>query len=148
MARAHAEIEIDAPPAAVMAVLVDWESYPAFLPWIDAVSVLRRERGMRQEAWEVRFDLQLIRPLHYTLRLEREGEVGLRWTLVEGIFRANDGGWALQPLDEGTRTRAAYDISLQVGSYVPAGILRSLTARDLPDLLVRVRDEVLRRQGS
>lgn len=149
MARAEGEIVVPASTAEVMAVLTDFTAYPDFLPWIREAEVLRRERGTEHEAWEVRFSLHLIRPLQYILRLEREGEDRLRWTLVEGIFRANDGGWSLHAAgDDGEQTTIRYEIALQVGSYVPAGILRSLAGRDLPDLLGRVRDEVLRRQGA
>ena len=148
MSRARLEVEIDAPAGVVMAVVTDFERYPAFLPWMQAAAVLRHEHpapGDPGEAWEVRFQVEVIRPLVYTLRLEREGVSALRWSLVEGVFRANDGAWLLAPLDEGRRTLATYEIELQTGSFVPTHILRSLVGRDLPELLQRVKAEAERR---
>ena len=145
MATAGHEIEVDVSPAAFMAVLVDFAQYPNFLPWMKSAEVLRREGS---DVWEVRFGIEVIRHLDYTLRLERADHVSLRWSLVEGVFRTNDGTWTLAPIDEGRRTRARYEIDLQVGSFVPGNVLRSLVGRDLPDLLSRFRAEAERRKKA
>ncbi|MCK6505993.1 SRPBCC family protein [Myxococcota bacterium] len=153
MSRARQQVEIDAPPAVVLDVICDFGAYPAFLPWLRQVEVVRHERagpGQPRPAWEVRFHLDLIRPLQYTLRLEQDpagddGSLGLRWSLVEGAFRANDGSWSLAPLGDGTRTRAIYEIELQTGAWVPTYVMRSIEGRDLPALLDRFRAEAERR---
>lgn len=153
MSRARREIEIAAPPSAVWEVICDFAAYPTFLPWLRQVEILRHERpgpGQPAEAWEVRFQLELIRPLQYTLRLERapsadEAVQTLRWSLVEGAFRTNDGAWIVAPLQDGARTLATYEIDLQPGSWVPTHVLRSLEGRDLPALLARFQVEAERR---
>lgn len=149
MARARREIDIPVSPAQLMAVLTDFAAYPRFLPWLHATEILGHERGEtdQREAWEVRFQLELIRPLTYTLRLERQGQARLSWSLVEGVLRANDGSWTLEPLDSGG-TRATYELDLQVGSYVPGNILEGLRQRELGELLQRVRDEAVARSGA
>lgn len=143
MARARREIEIDAPPAALMALLTDFASYPRFLPWLRRVQVTAHERGGPDgdETWEVRFELELIRPLSYTLRLVRRGQARLEWSLVEGALRTNDGAWTLEALDGDARCRATYELDLQVGSYVPGNILEGLRQRELGELLQRVKAE-------
>ncbi|NOY27343.1 MAG: hypothetical protein GXP62_15860 [Oligoflexia bacterium] len=151
MSRARQQVEIGAPPAAVMAVITDFAAYPSFLPWMRRVEVLRHERSPRPQdipAWEVRFSIQLIRPLKYTLRLELPEPLHLSWSLVEGIFRSNDGSWVLDALADGQRTLATYEIELLTGSFVPGSVMRSLVGRDLPDLLLRFRNEAERRQGT
>ncbi len=129
MPRASHSVEIDAPPAQVMAALTDFASYPSFLPELEAAEVLRQSA----DGWEVRFRLQLIRDLGYTLQLTRSGERLLRWTLLEGVFKSNEGGWTLTPLDGGARTLARYEIDVSVGIFVPGNIVRSLVDRTLPD---------------
>lgn len=149
MSHARQQVEIGAPPAAVLAVITDFESYPDFLPWMRRARVLRHEHagGPGQvEAWEVSFEAQVIRPLVYTLRLELVDEGRLQWSLVEGVFRASDGSWTLEPIDEGARTLATYELELLTGTFVPGNVMRSLVGRDLPDLLSRFRDEAERRQ--
>ncbi len=148
MARARHETSIAASPARVMAVLTDFEAYPDFLPWVQAVTVLRRERGAEHEAWEARFDLLVVRPLSFVLRLERTGQGELSWTLVEGTLRANDGSWRLESLPDGAGTQVAWEVELRPGSYVPNNILASLRERELPDLLSRVATRVLSLEAS
>lgn len=141
MPRASHSVEIDAPPAQVMAALTDFASYPSFLPELEAAEVLRQSA----DGWEVRFRLQLIRDLGYTLQLTRSGERLLRWTLLEGVFKSNEGGWTLTPLDGGARTLARYEIDVSVGIFVPGNIVRSLVDRTLPDTLARFKAEIERR---
>jgi uncharacterized membrane protein len=140
MPAAQYTIEIDAPVADVMAVITDFERYPSFLPEIDSAEILRAE----DNSWEVRFSVRVVRRFGYTLRLEQEGANALRWSLVEGAFKANDGSWALEAIDGGTRTRAVYSIDLQVGMFVPGNILRTLVERSLPETVGRFKKEVER----
>jgi coenzyme Q-binding protein COQ10 len=140
MPAAARSIDIDAPLPVVMAVIVDFDAYPRFLPDIEHVDILRS--GPTE--WEVRFTAKVIRRLVYTLRLVKPSEQVLHWSLVEGVFRANDGSWSLEPLDGGG-TRARYEIDIQVGIYVPGNILHSLVDQSLPDTLGRFKAEAERR---
>ena len=65
---AQADIVVDASPAEVMAVLVDYESYPDFLPNIRSVEVLELGPGQ----WRVSYVIRIIRDLPYTLHLVRD----------------------------------------------------------------------------
>jgi ribosome-associated toxin RatA of RatAB toxin-antitoxin module len=156
MSHARQQVAIAAPPAAVMEVVCDFGAYPSFLPWLRLVEILRHERpapGQLQQAWEVRFHLDLIRPLQYTLRLDApapdpDGGLQLRWSLVEGAFRGNDGSWTLKPTQGGAHTLATYEIELQTGAWVPTYVLRSVEGRDLPVMLERFRAEAERRHAA
>jgi len=135
-AAAH-EIEFAAPPGAVMEVLVDFERYPEFLPEMRAARVLRRD----DHSWEVAFTLELIRRVQYTLRLERDGESSLRWSMVEGIFRSNDGAWRLAP-QGADATVARYEIDLDPGLYLPGSFVQTLVTRLLPEMLGRFKARI------
>lgn len=131
MPSANQSIEIAAPPARVSAVITDFLNYPDFLEHVRSTRVLRRD----ETGWEVEFELNLIRPVRYTLRLEDQGEQGLSWSLVSGLFRSNDGRWTLEPLDDGQRTRATYAIDLQLGVFLPGSLVNTLVGRELPEML-------------
>lgn len=124
-------IEVDTPPERLMAVITDFGRYPEFLPEMVRSTVLRRDGAV----WTVAFQVRMIRVVEYTLRLEQVDALHLRWQLVEGGFKSNDGGWALEPLDAGTRTRATYTIDLDIGIFVPGSVLRTITESDLPQTL-------------
>ncbi len=141
MPAARKEIEINATPEQVMAVISDFESYPKFLPEMLEAEIIRQGEG----TWDVRFAVKVVRRFGYTLRLVQESPTRVRWTLVDGAFKVNEGGWDLTALDDGARTHAVYSIDLQVGMFVPGNILRSLVERSLPDTVERFKAEAERR---
>ena len=144
---ARAQVEVDVPPAQLMRVVTDFASYPAFLPAMEEASVLAHVDEGTRASWTVRFAVRVVRRLGYTLRLEREGDLRLRWSLLEGAFKSNEGGWVLEPLDGGARTRATYEVDLDVGMFVPGSVMKSVVEQDLPRTLAafKARAEGLHR---
>jgi ribosome-associated toxin RatA of RatAB toxin-antitoxin module len=139
---AQADIVVDASPAEVMAVLVDYAAYPDFLPNIRSVEVM--ELGPRE--WRVSYVIRIIRDLQYTLRLVRDGDRSLSWSLMEeGVFLQNSGTWGLTELPDG-RTRAEQRLEIQVAVFLPNNIARSLVEHTLPQTLACLRDEIERRK--
>ena len=138
MPSTHQSIEIDAAPEQVLAVITDFLRYPEFLNHVRSTRVVRQDAT----SWEVEFELNLIRPVRYTLRLERQGTEGLTWSLVSGLFRSNDGSWSLEALDGGVRTRATYTIDLQIGVFLPGSLVNTLVGKELPDMLVAFKKQV------
>lgn len=125
---AQTTIEIDATPAQMMAVITDFAQYPRFVADMQEAVLLRQDTG----EWVVRFVIKVIRRIEYTLRLVREDDLHLTWTMVEGAFKSNNGGWVLEPLDGGTRTRATYTLELDIGTFIPGSVLKTLLEHNLP----------------
>lgn len=128
---AHRSIDIDVPAAALMRVICDFAAYPRFLPDMEEATVLRAEPNR----WTVRYAVRIIRRVEYTLSHVREGDTRLRWSLVEGAFKSNNGGWDLEPLDDGARTRANYTLDIDLGMFVPGSVLKTLLEQNLPTTL-------------
>lgn len=124
-------IEIDVPPAALMRVICDFAAYPRFLPDMEEATVLRAEPAR----WTVRYCVRIIRRVEYTLDHVLEADTRLRWALVEGAFKSNNGSWDLEPLDSGARTRATYTLDTDLGMFVPGSVLKTLLESNLPATL-------------
>ena len=131
MPAATRSIDVNVPPARLMEIITDFAAYPQFLPEMEEATVLRRDG----DVWVARFAVKIVRRIEYTLRLVKESETALSWTLVEGAFRANNGGWKLAPLDGGSKTRADYSIDLDVGMFVPGTVMKTLVGQSLPATL-------------
>jgi ribosome-associated toxin RatA of RatAB toxin-antitoxin module len=105
-------ILVEAPPAAVMAVIADFASYPA---WAKGVKVADVEStGPDGRASEVHFVLD-VAPIKdaYTLAYEWEGDRQVTWTLARGnMLRALDGAYVLRDL--GGRTEVTYRLALDL----------------------------------
>jgi ribosome-associated toxin RatA of RatAB toxin-antitoxin module len=134
-------IEIAATPEQVWDVIVDFESYPSFVPNQTGATVIRRG----DDRWRVEFELSIAKKLRYTLDLEGERGRTLRWHLVDGdMMKENEGGWLLEALPDG-RTRVTYDIAVELKGFVPASVTNLLVAQTLPANLEAFKSEAARR---
>ena len=112
-----------------MSVITDFARYPEFLADMEEAVVV--ESAPR--VWTVRFAVRIIRRIPYTLRLVQESDLSLTWSLVEGMFRANNGRWELAPIPSGTR--ATYTLDLDIGVFVPGSVMKTLLGKNLPGTL-------------
>src|SRR5687768_12129292 len=109
MPSAQETVLIDAPMARVYSVITDYAKYPEFLPEMKEVQVLSRHDGVVV----VRFELELLMRVSYTLRLIEDPPTSLRWSLEDAKMLAeNDGGWKL--VDEAGKTRATYSLEIKL----------------------------------
>jgi ribosome-associated toxin RatA of RatAB toxin-antitoxin module len=109
-------IVVEAPPAAVMAVIADFPAYPAWAKGVktaDVVSSCDESEGGR--AREVFFILD-VTPIkdEYTLSYIWSGDDQVTWTLVEGkMLRSLDGAYMLRDRGDGS-TEVTYRLALDV----------------------------------
>lgn len=136
--KAERSFDVQASASTMLAVLTDFERYPEFIPELTRVRTLARE----QSAWEVSFELLLVRPLRYTLRLllsqQSESETQLSWSLVEGSLRSVNGAWTVQESTAAQCTvRCVMDV--QTGSALPAPLRNSLQGELFDALMAQIR---------
>jgi ribosome-associated toxin RatA of RatAB toxin-antitoxin module len=106
-------IEIDATPDQVMAVIVDFEDYPAWVQGMKHVEVVKRDAEGRAD--RVHFDLDAGIKDAYTLAYDYAEPGTLHWHLVEGkLLRSMDGTYELTPSGSGTHVtyRLAVDLAI------------------------------------
>jgi coenzyme Q-binding protein COQ10 len=132
MPEAKRTIIINAPASVLFKVITDYERYPEFLKEVEKIDVLSRSDGRAR----VRYTVNLIKRVQYTIDLTEIQHSSVRWTLVEsGIMKFNDGGWALRDLGDG-RTEATYGLEVRPkGVFVPKRIMSMLTDKSLPATL-------------
>jgi ribosome-associated toxin RatA of RatAB toxin-antitoxin module len=107
-------IEIDASPAAVMAVIADFPAYPEWAQGMKRAEVV--EVGPDGRAERVHFELEAA-PIKdsYTLGYRWQGDAAVTWELVEGkMLKAMQGAYELRPSAAGTEVtyRLAVDLSI------------------------------------
>jgi len=106
-------ITIDAPPADVMAVIADFESYPVWAKGVQTAEVTKD--GANGRADEVFFSLD-VSPIkdEYTLAYDWDGDREVTWTLVEGkMLKMLDGAYTLGDRGNGS-TEVTYRLALDV----------------------------------
>ena len=138
MAQAESTLRMNATPAKVMAVISDFKSYTEFLPEIRGVDILSTDN----ESSTVRFDLQLLMKVSYTLILTQDGETSLKWVLSESkLIKKNTGFWKLKANDDGS-TDVTYGIDLELAGKLPASVNQRMAGQALPETLARFKARV------
>jgi ribosome-associated toxin RatA of RatAB toxin-antitoxin module len=105
-------IVIDAEPAAVMAVIADFDHYPVWAGSVKKAEVL--EAGPDGRARRVAFTLDagILRD-QYELSYIWTGDEKVEWTLVAGqLMRAQHGSYALTA--RGNATHVTYSLSVEL----------------------------------
>lgn len=106
-------ITIDAPPADVMAVIADFESYPEWAKGVQQAEVTVPGAGDRAEQVYFSLDVPPIKD-EYTLSYDWDGDREVTWTLVEGhMLKALDGVYTLVDQGDGS-TEVTYRLALDV----------------------------------
>ena len=135
MPKAVEHIVMNAPIEKVFSVIVDYNKYPEFLSDMKDVVTLSRQDGVAV----VRFDLELIMKVSYTLRLVEDSPTKVRWTLEQAkVLSENTGGWLLESLGEG-QTRATYDLEVKLRGLIPKSVSTKLLGTTLPETLQRFK---------
>lgn len=141
MPAATRTIIFNATPEAAYAVISDYTAYPQFL---NVVNFERAETiSQNGNTTTVRFTLNLIKRVQYTLRLTGTPYTGLNWTLVESsIMRSNVGGWTLRDLGDG-RTEATYSVEVVPSTrLIPRRVIDMLTEQSLPATLEAFKQRI------
>ncbi len=106
-------IVIDAPPSQIMAVIADFEAYPAWAKGVKTADVVATNDASRAEQVFFILDVSPIKD-EYTLAYTWDGDRSVTWTLVEGkMLRALDGAYLLEDLGNGS-TEVTYRLALDV----------------------------------
>ena len=136
MASAQEEITISASTETVYDVITGYERYSEFLPEIVGAEVLSKEEGL----CVVRFELEIVMRLSYTLELREEHNKTVKWTLREAkMMSSNDGLWTLRDNGDGT-THATYSVDVRLPGLIPKSVSDRLTGITLPETLRRFKD--------
>jgi len=108
-------IVISAEPAAIMAVIADFDAYPAWAQGVKQADVVEAGAGGRADQVYFELDASPIKD-SYTLSYDWKGDEAVTWTLVQGkMLKAMDGAYELDDLGDGTTEvtyRLAVDISI------------------------------------
>jgi coenzyme Q-binding protein COQ10 len=133
MPQASRSIVIDVTPDQFLSVVQDYESYPQFLPEIKKLTVANKTATSA----EVSYEIDVIKRIHYTLKLER-ADYKITWRLMTSdLLKKNEGSWELKAEAGGAKTHATYNLELAIGGFipVPSAIINKLSEQSLPGLL-------------
>jgi len=138
MPGATRSIVINAPIEKCFAVISDYERYPEFLPEVKGIKTANR-RGTEVD---VHYQAEVVKLIKYAVHMHEEKPTKVSWTFIDGEFmKDNKGGWVLEPTPDG-KTKATYNIAVEVGLLVPKAVVNVLVDTQLPKLLENFKKRI------
>lgn len=132
--------EVDAPPAAIFAVLRACEVAPEYVPNVQSCTKLEELDGGRADLF-----VQEIKPIFFlptfehVFRLDYTPYTRIDVRRVSGPIARMEGSWWLVPQDSG-RILLVYELALDPGMPIPRFLVRATLRRDLPKVVSAVRE--------
>lgn len=142
--RTESTVNVAAPPADVLAVIADVESYPQWAAGVKEVEVLSRGAAGRPK--QVRFvvdngPIKDTYVLDYSWAVKRDGTGSVSWSLVEAeIIKSLDGAYELVAERGGTKVtyRLAVDVKIPMLGMLKRKAEKVIIDTALNDLKKRV----------
>ncbi|HET6651216.1 MAG TPA: SRPBCC family protein [Nocardioides sp.] len=127
-------IVIDAEPAAVMAVISDFDAYPEWAQGVKKADVVAEGGDGRPDQVYFELDASPIKDA-YTLQYDWHGDSSVHWTLAEGrMLKAMDGSYELA--DRGGSTEVTYRLAVDI-SIPMIGMLKRKAEKVIIDTALK-----------
>lgn len=142
-----AEFTVPSPPAAVAAVLTDFERIPEFMPDVKSSRVLSRsDAGLVVEQEAIANFMMFSKRMHLVLDVSEDGGTIRFRDRCGKSFTSYKGAWHL--IATGGHTAVSYQLSAKPAFEVPRFVLKRLLKRDAVAMIERLRMEIAARTVS
>jgi hypothetical protein len=141
--------DLDAPPAEVQAALLDYGAHVRINKNLAESTVLSRTAG--EQLVYQHLKLPVIKDRDFTLRVRWnegtargitfsiDGEHGPAATKKAVRMTTLNGRWDLEPIRDGSATRAVYHVEIDFAGSVPRWMVRGGAGKDLPGVYIGMR---------
>lgn len=131
---------IDAPPAVVFQLMTRCVDAVKYVPHLRVCRVRDRAPDDSWQLVEHEIDFGWYAPrLKWVFRADFVADRSITFKQVSGDFKANQGMWEFEPLEDGGRTLLRYRAYIDPPGYVPNWLARSTFKRELPQMLTDLR---------
>jgi ribosome-associated toxin RatA of RatAB toxin-antitoxin module len=130
MAKAVKTEIFDVPADKFYKAIIDYKSYPQFVDGVESVEI----KNESADGATVTMNLNLIKKISYTIKLNHTPNKEVNWSLVSGdMMKINNGKWTLKDLGQ-ARTEVTYSLEVEFKGFLPGlGLIeKTLVNTNLP----------------
>ncbi len=128
------EIDVEASPQSVLAVLCEFESYPQWARSMKAAVVVERDDMGRASKVEFHVAPGLLPEMRYVLRYTYSDD-GLAWDYVEGDLKDISGSYRVTGSDDATHV--TYNLAIDPGKIPLPGFVKARAAREISRIALK-----------
>jgi ribosome-associated toxin RatA of RatAB toxin-antitoxin module len=137
-----AAIIINAPAELIWDLMTDCVHAPEFIPGLISCKVLENHGETEIIEHQVKFSW-LVPRLTYVFQAGYEKYRRIDFKRISGGLKELEGSWVLEQIGDGRQTIVLYSVYLDPGFFLPQWLIRMFLQRDLPGLLLALRNRVL-----
>lgn len=130
MAKAERTEVFDVPADKIYKAIIDYKGYPQFVDGMKSVEV----QNESADGATVKFCLNIMKEVSYTLKLSHKSNQEVSWSLVSGdMMKVNNGRWTLKDLGN-NKTEVTYFLEVELKGFIPGlGMIeKTLVNTNLP----------------
>lgn len=130
MARAERTEVFDVPADKFYQAIIDYKAYPDFVDGVESTNIANESA----DGATVTMNLNLIKKISYTIKLNHKKDQEVSWSLVSGdMMKVNNGRWTLKPMGD-NKTEVTYSLEVELKGFLPGlGMIeKTLVNTNLP----------------
>lgn len=139
--RVQAAILIDSPAQQIWDVMIDCDRAPEFVPGLKSCKVLQRDGDTEIIEHKVKFSW-LLPKVTYIFQASYHEFKRIDFKRISGDLKDLEGSWVLDEVSGGKQTIVVYTVFLDPGFWVPKSLIRQKLRKNLPNILLALRERV------
>jgi uncharacterized membrane protein len=131
------KVRIEAPKECVWAILTNYPDAPRVYSKVTTCKVVVDEGANKIVAFKVKAFKDMI-TLDYSLNIKEHFPSSIEWSRHDGAFKANEGYWHIDPVDNGKSCVVTYAKFVDAGGFQQFFVTKELKT-DMPMILASVK---------
>jgi uncharacterized membrane protein len=131
------KVRIEAPKECVWAILTNYPDAPRVYSKVTTCKVVVDEGANKVVAFKVKAFKDMV-TLDYTLNIKEHFPSSIEWSRHDGAFKANEGYWHIDPVDNGKSCVVTYAKFVDAGGFQQYFVIKELKT-DMPLILASVK---------
>ena len=132
---------IDSHPRHIWKIMLDCDQTPAFVPGLKSCRLLQKDDTTEIIEHQVKFTW-LLPKVSYVFRATYQLFQRIDFEKISGDLKEFEGYWVLDQIDGSQKTIVLYSVYLDPGFFVPQWLVRKVLKKDLPAILIALRNRV------
>jgi ribosome-associated toxin RatA of RatAB toxin-antitoxin module len=136
------KVVVHAPVERVWTILTDYENAPKVFPQLRKSEIVKSKGNIKTIKHQVQpTGLGGYQTYNYVVEVTEHAPKSMEWHRISGDFKAVDGFWKLEPVNDGHDTSVTYSSFVNGGFFIPQVLIKKQFRVEMPVVLSNLKNE-------
>ena len=136
------KIVVHAPAERVWNILTDYENAPKVFPQLRKSEIVQSKGNVKVLKHQVQpTGFGGVQTYQYVVEVTEHAPRSMEWHRISGDFKAVDGFWKLEPLNDGRDTNVTYSSFVNGGFFIPQVLIKKQFRVEMPVVMSNLKNE-------